>query len=104
VCVDTRLDPEQLLKAISLIEDIAGRQRSEHWGARTLDIDILFYDELTLDSERLTIPHPQFSNRNFAMVPLFEIAPDFRHPVSGTTIRELLRRSQDQSEVSILPD
>ena len=104
LAVDTSLDPERLLKETALIEDIAGRQRSVHWGARTLDIDVLFYDALTVQTKRLTIPHPEFQNRNFAMLTLLEIAPDLVHPVSGLRIRDLVNLSLDQSEVSILPD
>jgi 2-amino-4-hydroxy-6-hydroxymethyldihydropteridine diphosphokinase len=102
VIVDTALDPHGILREIAVIEQIAGRQRDTQWGPRTLDIDILFYDDLILNTADLNIPHPHFTERKFAMVPLCEIAPELIHPVFHQEIRELLEDSQDQSEVSIL--
>jgi 2-amino-4-hydroxy-6-hydroxymethyldihydropteridine diphosphokinase len=100
--VSTSLDPHQLLNEISQIEDIAGRQRDQHWGPRTLDIDILLYDDLTLETENLQIPHPRLAERNFALLPLGEIAPDLVHPVLELPVSQLVMLSPDRSEVSIL--
>lgn len=85
------------------IEDALGRERNVPWGPRTLDIDILLYNNLDLNSETLKIPHPQMPYRRFVLVPLCEIAPDLIHPVYGITIEDLLKQTPDHSEVSILP-
>jgi dihydroneopterin aldolase/2-amino-4-hydroxy-6-hydroxymethyldihydropteridine diphosphokinase len=74
--VETSLDPFALLRRCQRIEAEAGRQRTVHWGPRTLDVDILFYDEITLDSAELVIPHPRIGERRFVLAPLEELAPD----------------------------
>ena len=83
------------------IERELGRIRLEKWGARMIDIDILFYDQRIIETEQLTIPHPYLHRRRFTLVPLAEIAPDFRHPVLGKTTVELLAECLDTSEVTI---
>jgi 2-amino-4-hydroxy-6-hydroxymethyldihydropteridine diphosphokinase len=87
---ETALEPESLLKRIQQLEVELGRQQSFRWGPRLIDIDILFYDDLFLESESLTTPHPRLHERGFVLVPLVEIAPDFVHPVSKKKIKELL--------------
>ena|ERR1700690_2754205 len=87
---ETALEPESLLKRIQQLEVELGREQSFRWGPRLIDIDILFYDDLFLESESLTIPHPRLHERGFVLVPLVEIAPDFVHPVSKKKIKELL--------------
>ncbi|WP_242920379.1 2-amino-4-hydroxy-6-hydroxymethyldihydropteridine diphosphokinase [Pontibacter liquoris] len=99
--VDTALTPEQVLQSINRIEHELGRERQEHWGARVIDIDILFYDELVLQTQRLTIPHPQLHLRRFTLLPLAEIAPELVHPVLGKSIRSLLEACPDQLEVQV---
>ena len=68
-------------------------------GPRTIDIDILFADDLVVDLPGLTIPHPRLAQRNFVLVPLCEIAPEIRHPILGKTIRELAPESSDRARV-----
>jgi len=78
--ITTTLPPLDLLDSLQQIELTHGRQRLQHWGPRTLDLDLLLYDNLVLHSERLQLPHPQLTLRNFVVVPLFEIAPQLVLP------------------------
>lgn len=87
----TWLSPEELLEKIHEIELSQGRERLIHWGPRTLDLDILFYDDRILDTEDLTIPHPEIQLRDFVLEPMEQIAPWLRHPVLNKTIRQLRR-------------
>lgn len=88
--IETILGPRELLDALHEIENEAGRERTVHWGPRTLDLDIVFYDRLCMESEDLVIPHPDMENREFVLGPLREIAPFLRHPVSGKTVSAML--------------
>lgn len=85
----TALDPEALLDALQGIEAEAGRMRGEHWGARSLDLDLLMVDDCTSATPRLTLPHPQLANRRFVLQPLAEIAPDLELPGHGPIARRL---------------
>ena len=87
---ETNLEPESLLKRLKQLEVQLGREQSFRWGPRLIDIDILFYDNIILKSESLTIPHPRLHERAFVLVPLAEISPDFIHLVLKKTINELL--------------
>uniref|UniRef100_UPI004056782A 2-amino-4-hydroxy-6- hydroxymethyldihydropteridine diphosphokinase n=1 Tax=Acetatifactor sp. TaxID=1872090 RepID=UPI004056782A len=87
--IRTLLSPEELLTELHRIEAEAGRERLVHWGPRTLDLDILFYDKMIYESERLIIPHVDMQNRYFVLKPLSEIAPNFRHPILQKTVSEL---------------
>lgn len=104
LCVNTHLSPKKVLKAIRKIEEAAGRQRSIQWGPRTLDIDILLYDDLIIDTRELTLPHPRMTQRRFSLAPLAEIAGDIVHPTLGLRISELLKQCPDLSEVAILAE
>jgi len=88
--VETLYDPDELLSVVNDIEHEAGRKRIVHWGPRTLDIDILLYDDCVINTERLTIPHKEMAKREFVLKPMSEIAPYVIHPVLGKDMKELL--------------
>ncbi|HSJ87109.1 MAG TPA: 2-amino-4-hydroxy-6-hydroxymethyldihydropteridine diphosphokinase [Anaerolineales bacterium] len=88
--VQTYLQPEPLLKHIKRLETILGRQISFRNGPRLIDIDVLFYDDLVLNTPTLTIPHPRLHERGFVLLPLMDIAPDLVHPVTQKTVRDML--------------
>ena len=98
-CADTKLSPEEVLKAISAIELAMGRQRTRRDGPRKIDIDILFYDDLVLDMEGLKIPHPRIQDRNFVLLPMEEIAAELVHPVLKKTVGEILKECNDRAIV-----
>ncbi len=89
VKLETLLDPHDLLTLLHKAEDNAGRVREVRWGPRTLDMDIVLYDNVIVDDEDLTIPHVDMTNRDFVLRPLKEIAPNAMHPVLRKTISEL---------------
>ncbi len=90
--LETELSPHELLTLLLGIEDRFGRVRTERWGARTLDLDLLLYDDRQLNTERLELPHPRMTQRAFVLVPLAEIAPDWIDPVSSRSIEQLCQR------------
>lgn len=100
--LDTSLAPTTLLKTLLDIELEYGRKREQKWGARTLDIDILFFDDLIISQEELKLPHQELHNRNFVLAPMAEIAPDFIHPVFNVSIKTLFERCEDTLEVKRL--
>jgi 2-amino-4-hydroxy-6-hydroxymethyldihydropteridine diphosphokinase len=87
--LQTELTPLVLLDALQEIEQAHRRVRIEHWGPRTLDLDILLLDQQTIDSERLKVPHPSLAQRNFVLYPLADIAPDLHLP-NGSSLQELI--------------
>jgi 2-amino-4-hydroxy-6-hydroxymethyldihydropteridine diphosphokinase len=95
--------PERLLQALLQLETRHGRQRRIRWAARTLDLDLLTFGERTSSSERLELPHPRMLERPFVLVPLLEIAPHWRHPLSGVTAAGALA-GLDTTGVQMLPD
>jgi len=100
----TDLSPQGVLKTILEIEEKIGRVREKKWGPRIIDIDILFYDELVLETPELTIPHPQIPKRNFVLIPTMEVFGNFIHPVFNLSIEELYLRCRDQGEVYLSED
>jgi 2-amino-4-hydroxy-6-hydroxymethyldihydropteridine diphosphokinase len=99
--VETTLEPEAVLAQTQAIESELGRVRHEHWGARTIDIDLLYYDQLVWQTPTLTLPHPFLHQRRFTLVPLADIAPDFIHPVLRKTTLGLLADCDDTGTVTI---
>nr|WP_245533979.1 2-amino-4-hydroxy-6-hydroxymethyldihydropteridine diphosphokinase [Effusibacillus pohliae] len=89
VRVQTELPPHELLRLMLAVERQCGRRRDVKWGPRTLDLDLLFYDNLVLDGCDLAVPHPRLEERAFVLLPLCDLAPDWVHPVSGLTVREM---------------
>ena len=87
---ETALFPMQLLTRIARVERELGRTRTVPKGPRTLDIDILFYGESVVHTTRLEIPHPRIAQRRFVLLPLAELAPELRHPVTRLTVRQML--------------
>jgi 2-amino-4-hydroxy-6-hydroxymethyldihydropteridine diphosphokinase len=94
--VDTSLFPLQLLARIRQIESDMGRRRITPKGPRNIDIDILFYGRAVVTTAELEVPHPRLAQRRFVLEPLAEIAPDFRHPLTGKTATEMLTKLEPQ--------
>lgn len=88
-CVRTRLAPLALLDVLLATELAMGRVRLRHWGERNIDLDLLLYEDVVLDTPRLRLPHPDMQNRDFVLLPLAEIAPELKHPTLQKTICEL---------------
>lgn len=100
--LNTELGPQTLLEALQQIENDLGRVRTVRWGPRTLDLDILLFDRLQINSESLTIPHPRMKERSFVMVPLGEIAPDAVFP-DGDLVSEALKEIADGKKYCCIP-
>lgn len=97
--VESELEPMQVLEAVNDIERRLGRNRAEEqeiksatgarYASRSIDIDILFYDDLVVESERLTLPHPRIAEREFVLEPLAEVVAEWRHPMSGKSVQQM---------------
>ena len=91
VCeVRTSLEPLELLHTLLDIEQEMGRVRLRHWGERNIDLDLLLYEDVVMDTPQLKLPHPDMQNRDFVLLPLAEIAPELVHPTLQKTISELV--------------
>ncbi len=92
--VETTLNPLELLEELLTIELEMGRKRLRHWGERNIDLDLLLYKDEVLDTEKLVLPHPDMTNRDFVMLPLAEIAPEEVHPLLKISFKELAKKFQ----------
>lgn len=102
LAVETSLNPLKLLEQILKIENEMGRERTAKWAERTIDIDILLYGDFVVKEPNLVIPHPELPNRNFALIPLMEIAGEVEHPVMHLTIEDIYMDSKDPLDVFML--
>lgn len=93
--IKTRKKPIDLLQTCLAVEKTMGRQRNQKWGERLIDIDILYFRDIIMDSLKLKIPHPEIQNRKFTLLPLTEIAGHEKHPSSGLTQLQLLEKCKD---------
>lgn len=99
VSLETSLSPHTLLHTLKDIEISIGRQHRTHWGPREIDMDILIYNDLCLQTPDLTIPHPEMHLRRFVLAPLAEIAPNLSHPILNKSILSLLLSVNDDNSV-----
>lgn len=102
VMANTTLDPRGLLETVGQIERQMGRKRTEKWGPRIIDVDILFYGKRVIRDKGLEIPHPELHERAFVLAPLMEIAPEYEHPILHKPIDVLFMECRDLSEVIML--
>ncbi|MDD4159832.1 MAG: 2-amino-4-hydroxy-6-hydroxymethyldihydropteridine diphosphokinase [Synergistaceae bacterium] len=90
ICAETAMPPEEMIKTVKNIEKILGRSKSIKWGPREIDIDIIAIEGLVIKTSDLSVPHRYMHERTFVLIPLKEIAPLFRHPVTGKTLDEMI--------------
>lgn len=99
---DVDLPIEKVFDTVLKTEVKLGKSKAGHWKARNIDIDCLFMEETVVDSKEWKLPHPELHNRNFVLIPLFELIPDWVHPVLGITVEEMYWNCEDTSEVSLI--
>ena len=96
--LETYLDPEEFLSVVLDIENEAGRERIIRWGPRTLDIDIVMFDDMIISTDSLVVPHPEMANREFVLKPMAEIAPHVIHPVFNKSVKTLYEELQSKQQ------
>ncbi len=101
--LQTRYSPQELLAELLHVESSFGRHRRQLWDARTLDLDLLFYEQVVLTSTTLTLPHPRMGDRAFVLLPLAEIVPQWVHPLRQKTIAELAIAPADLDQCQPIP-
>lgn len=99
IIVQTKLSATSVLEKCLAIESELGRRRMKRWGERTIDLDLLFYNDEIIETENLQIPHPKISERNFILYPLNEIISDFTHPTENKSIKKLKEECNDELKV-----
>jgi 2-amino-4-hydroxy-6-hydroxymethyldihydropteridine diphosphokinase len=100
--IETNLNPIRLFRFIEDVEKLLGRVREIKWGPRTIDLDLLLFDDEIFRTTTLVIPHPELHKRRFVLEPLAEIAPHLIHPIKGTSVQTLLTDLKDNKKVSPL--
>jgi 2-amino-4-hydroxy-6-hydroxymethyldihydropteridine diphosphokinase len=99
VKIETDLEAPELLRKLKTVESHLGRTETFCWGPRTIDLDILFFDDIEIHTEELDVPHPRIQHRQFVLIPLAEIDRNLVHPVLKKTIQELLNDSKEDQGV-----
>jgi len=102
--IETEMDASTLLCSLKEIESRLGRVKTLRWGPRSIDLDILFFNDYKIQTDELTVPHPLIQDRQFVLVPLAEIDPDLTHPVLKKTVQQLLERLKEDQGVERVPD
>ena len=95
--IETRLEPAPLLRHLRAVERALGRVRHERWGPRTIDLDLLLWDDRSVSTPRLKVPHPRMAERRFVLAPLAELCPGRRVPGTGRTVRGLLKDMEERA-------
>jgi 2-amino-4-hydroxy-6-hydroxymethyldihydropteridine diphosphokinase len=98
--IESQFSPHELLNKVKSIEQTLGRTRLEKWGERSIDIDIIYFEDKIIDSSHLVIPHPHIAERRFVLTPLVEISPEFVHPLLKKSNTELLMECKDTLDVT----
>lgn len=101
IAIETELEIHPLLDFLKGIEQQLGRRKREKWECREIDLDILFFDDLVYSDERVTVPHPYISARDFVLVPLCEIAPGFFHPGLQKSICDIVLQENEQYVINV---
>ena len=96
IMIETQFQPQELLYNLLQIEKHLGRIRTVKWAARSIDIDIIFYEDIVLNNEEITIPHPFMHERNFVLDSLLEICPYYIHPVFNMTVKQIKNKYKEK--------
>ena len=102
LAIKTNLSPDAILFETQQIESVVGREPADKWSPRIIDIDILFIDNELVKKKDLEIPHPLLHERNFVLLPMMEIAPEFMHPILNQTIEDIYMECKDECDVILL--